>query len=161
MFDVKSKSLIETASPSMLHIIRLITDEDSEILKAVRNEYSLIDENSNIFEKATCTIVASILLQERLYFNLTLREFRKLLDKDPNHKFPVVFHNRAWPKILHALYNQMGIMQLVQQGSFKTASTYRVTHKAIAEYLLATGIDAKAQKAEALEFTNRRFVKPE
>jgi hypothetical protein len=160
-FDFDKKDKIEIVHSCLLTEVKPIIPEDHQLFQQLKSSYDKIDENSTIYVKAACTLVNSILTQERLYFALSGPALKKLFEKDPNLKFkPESFSGTTWRKILAKCYNQFGLFKLYQKGKGpRNANMYRLSDKALADFLLGQGVDALLQKEETLAFVSVDFNK--
>jgi rRNA-processing protein FCF1 len=157
-FDSKGKSRIVKNNPILLHEVRLITPDDCPLLLKIKEDYDLVDGNSNFKERAFNTLVTSIIIQERIYFAVTRRSMQSMMARDPNLGiYNQAFSTNSWASLLAAFYNQFEIMEMIHKGNTQTASAFRLKDLEIAEYLIDKGIDPVKQKAETLEFCNKKY----
>lgn len=152
LFNVKELTQDFDKDKVLLSHIRLIQDDDCPLLIHMQSQYKRINEASNDLERVFCTVITSIVLQERYYFALTRRQMRALILKDANlGKYRKSFSDKAWPALLAKLYD-LGIFKLVQKGTRSTASIFEVSHPDILEYFNTLDLNKDIQKAEALAF---------
>lgn len=144
------KGMYSPSSLIVLQYIRLIESTDAAPLLSIQQDYQALKSYSSSIERATCTLIASILLQERLYYLKTREGFRSIMKRDANlvANFKT-FSDREWAKILSTWYSN-GIIELVSKGDRNNAGVYKVVHPVIVEYL-NTKVDATKQLNEVLE----------
>lgn len=159
-FDAKRLCKADLNKKVLLTEIRQITMDDCPLLLSILEDYKALDQRSSKYEKAFCTLVASILIQERVYFAMTRRSFQELMLNDSNYPEGVsgAFSNGDWSSILAKFYNQFKIIELVQPGDRFNASIFKVTHPEILEYLSGR-IDIEAQALQTIEFNQNRTSK--
>jgi hypothetical protein len=152
MFDIKKLTQDFDKDKVLLSHIRLIQDDDCPLLIHMRDQYKLIDGASNDLERVFCTVITSIVMQERYYFALTRRQMRALILKDVNlGKYRTSFSDKAWPAILAKLYD-LGLFKLIQAGTRSTASIFEVTQPDILAHFETLSIDKSTQLTDALAF---------
>lgn len=154
-------SKIDFNHPAYLCKIRAIADTDDAIFQELKEQYSKINQLSNGRQRLLCTLICSILLQERLYFATSKAGLNNLMQQDPNlGEFNEGVGNQkkdSWANLLAWLYNDVQLIELVQQGKHKKPSVFKIKKDSaigakIVEYLLSKGIDHNKQKEEALNF---------
>lgn len=151
-FNIKETAIQADKDRVLLSHIRLIQDTDCTLLLSIREDYRALTKDSNVYERACCTLIASILLQERLYFGLSRTAMRDLIIKDDNlGDFRSTFSNGIWPSLLAKFYDDFGLIKMIQKGTTRTASIFEVVHPELVAYL-STKISADEQKIEALAF---------
>lgn len=157
--NFESLSKIDFDHPAYLCKIRAITLDDDEIFQDLKKQYEKINQFSNAKQRLLCTLVCSILVQERLYFATSKTGLNKLMKQDDNlGEFKRgVDNNLTWNELQAWLYNDVKLIELVQQGKHKRPSAYRINKTSeigskIYEYILSKGIDKEKQKEEVLKF---------
>lgn len=156
---IEELSKLDFNHPAYLCKIRAISPEDDEIFQELKLEYEKINQFSNSKQRFLCTLICSILIQERLYFAMSKMGLNKLMKQDVNlGNFNVgIDNNISWASILAWLYNDVKLLELVQQGPRRKPSVFRINKdselgKKIYDYLLVKGINKVSQRTEAIEF---------
>lgn len=110
-------------------------------------------EVTSAVDKAVVSIKNSIMFQRREYFCLVRESTREMINTDRNWKSKSGLSNDNWPAILKVLTsNEVGLVRVVKEGSFKAPTVYQVIDKDILKVLK---IDSEQQRREALEFAER------
>lgn len=131
----------------VLQYIRRIKPDDTAPLLSILEDYKALTIESSFLERATCTLIASILLQERVYFLLTRDGFRSIMKRDSNLINNVkTFSDRDWSKLLSFWYEN-NIIELLVKGDKRNAAIYQVKHPVMLSYLNEK-IDAAKQLQE-------------
>ena len=150
----------------MINAISSITDNRSKVLVCLKHT-RFIDEDCLQHEqwatlkheygkvntpigRALCSIVNSILFQQRVYFSLTRADLREMVTEDRNHVQIRSFKNETYSKI-RALLFENGIAEEVFKGTGKQVSILKIVDKNLLKYLK---VNVEAQKEESLIFFN-------
>lgn len=155
------KSLVDNdlKNSPLLSNVRKITLQDCPLLVSLLNEYNDIDQNSPSYQKAACSVIAAILLQERVYFCLGRRGLLDLMANDVNYPVNVTrsFSPKYYNLILAKLINVFKIFELVQAGSPKkrTVAVYKVSHPDILNYLQPR-VNENTQLNQCIAFSGRK-----
>jgi hypothetical protein len=131
----------------VLQYIRRIKSTDASILLSIQEDYQALTIESSFLERATCSLIASILLQERVYYIKTREGFRSIMKRDSNLiNNTKTFSDRDWSKLLSFWYEN-NIIELLIKGDKRNAAIYQVKHPKILSYL-NTKVDAAKQFEE-------------
>lgn len=158
------KSLVDRdlKNSPLLSNVRKITTRDCPLLISLLNDYNDLDKNSPSYQKAACSVIAAILLQERVYFCLSRRTLSDLMLNDTNYPENITrgFKANHYKLIFAKLINVFKIFELVQSGDRKNraSSIYKVSHPEILTYL-QNKVDHNEQLNQCLSFTDRKKVK--
>ena len=150
MIDFKSTAKLANLNVN-LNKVDLITPSHPAIFQDLLIEYKKVDVNSTPFHRAALTLACSILSQERIYFGLSRKIMESLVAKDLNLIDRSFFNKERWPALLATLYNDFKLIELVQTGTSKRVSIYKVVAPEFINYL-APLVNADEQLKQCLEF---------
>ena len=139
------------SSPSLCYITRINSLDDNALLRDIARAYKSIELEDDIDLGPTCTLFHSIILQKRIYFVLSRRDFFKMYKRNFNIKerYRKIANSRY--KTLIAKWCTMGIITLVQRGSGSAGSVYKVNQGTVLQWLTEQGVDAESQLEAILE----------
>lgn len=155
------KSLVDNdlKNSPLLTNVRKINTRDCPLLLLLLNDYNDLDKTSPAYQKAACSVIAAILLQERVYFCLSRRVLFDLMQNDINYPENISrgFRSENYNIILAKLINVFNIFELVQSGDKKkrTVAVYKVSHPEILNYL-QNKVDENSQLNQCLAFSNKK-----
>jgi hypothetical protein len=135
----------------ILEKTRKIPDnEDLEEWVSLKEDYKKLSQSS-WEDRAMVSMVNAILLQRRVVFILTRKNFRELLRNDRNWKKKIGIRNDNWRKLILTATN-CNIIKCIHKPTNNSCGVYEVIHKDILKYL---NVDVKQQRAECIDYVNQ------
>lgn len=136
----------------ILQYVKTITEQD-----LVLPEWYELNEdyktNSHPLSKVIITIRNSILFQRRIFFCMTRKSLRELIDKDLNWKVKGKFTNEKYSYIIRLLTKEFSILKIAQKTTNKRGvDVYQVIDSSILKHLQ---IDENKQFEQTITFANK------
>lgn len=138
-------------SPSLCYITKIDSLDDNYLLRDIARAYKSIELDDDIDLGPACTLFHSIILQRRIYFVLSRRDFFKMYKRNFNIKECYRKIGVLRYKALIAKWCNMGVITLIKLGVGSAGSVYKVTQSEILLWLTEQGVDGKSQLETILE----------
>ncbi len=111
---------------------------------------SFYSKTDSAMKRICVSVMNSIISQRRVYFTMSCRCIRKLVQGDQNHKESIGLSNKTnWYGHCINILCKSGLLELVKRGAGSRPSVYKLTD----EYLInVLKLDEEKQRKEAFKF---------
>lgn len=124
------------------------------IYKWLKNNYKGVKSSVG---RAMCSILNSILFQDRIIFVMTRKEAQSMVCSDKNHKnhkkHKSSFSNKLWPVIIAKMCDA-NIIKFIYHGKGKIPNAFEVVHPDLLKTI--QGKNRDEQLIETVEFLDKR-----